>query len=364
MSLKLARPYPPMEALLVEELPVEPGWQYEPKWDGFRCLVFRNGRSVELQSKSGQSLTRYFPEVVDVIRSLRARNFVLDGEIVIPVDGQLSFDDLLQRIHPAESRIKKLSVERPALLVVFDMLADTKGRALVDRPLRERRRILEAFAGKEMAGIAGLRLSPATTDAKTARKWLALTGSSFDGVVAKRLDLEYRAGDRTGMQKVKRLRTADCVVGGFRYASKARVVGSLLLGLHDAKGLLHHVGFTSGFPAVERKSLLRKLEPLIKPPGFTGQAPGGPSRWSTNRSADWQPLDPRLVIEVRYDHFTGGRFRHGTRFLRWRPDKKPSQCTMDQVRPRRSPALLAPAGSTEDLLHLYEALRLPVPAAR
>ena len=216
---------------------------------------------------------------------------------------------------------------------------------------------LKEAAGKEMAGIPGLRLSPATTDAKTARKWLAMTGGSFDGVVAKRLDLEYRAGDRTGMQKVKRLRTADCVVGGFRYASKARGVGSLLLGLHDAKGLLHHVGFTSGFPAVERRSLLRKLEPLVKPLGFTGQAPGGPSRWSTNRSADWQPLDPKLVIEVRYDHFTGGRFRHGTRFLRWRPDKKPSQCTMDQVRLRRSPALLKPAG-------LAEAGRLLVSARR
>ncbi len=297
-------PYPPMEALLVDALPTGPGWQYEPKWDGFRCLVFRNGRSVELQSKSGQSLTRYFPEVVDAVRSVRARAFVLDGEIVIPLDGQLSFDDLLQRIHPAESRVKKLSAERPALLVVFDLLADTRGRALVDRPLRERRRLLEAFATKELAGVKGFRLSPATTDAKAARAWLAMTGGTFDGVVAKRLDLEYRSGDRTGMQKVKRLRTVDCVVGGFRYASTSRVVGSLL----------------------------RKLEPLVEPPGFTGRAPGGPSRWSTARSSEWQPLSPRLVAEVRYDHFTGGRFRHGTRFLRWRPDKKPSQCTLNQVK--------------------------------
>jgi len=328
-----------MEALLVDEIPIGPGWQYEPKWDGFRCLVFRNGRSVELQSKSGQSLTRYFPEVVDAVRSVPARAFVLDAEIVIPADGQLSFDDLLQRIHPAASRVKTLSAERPALLVVFDMLADTSGRALVDLPLRERRRLLEAFATKELAGIKGFRLSPATTNAKAARAWLAMTGGTFDGVVAKRLDLEYRSGDRTGMQKVKRLRTVDCVVGGFRYASTSRVVGSLLLGLYDAKGLLHHVGFTSGFPTAERKSMLRKLEPLIKPPGFTGRAPGGPSRWSTGRSAEWQPLAPKLVVEVRYDHFTGGRFRHGTRFLRWRPDKKPSQCTLDQVKSsRRSPS--------------------------
>ena len=324
-----------MEALLVDTLPTGPGWQYEPKWDGFRCLVFRNGRSVELQSKSGQSLTRYFPEVVEAVRSVPADAFVLDGEIVIPVDGQLSFDDLLQRIHPAESRVKKLSAERPALLVVFDMLADTGRLALVDRPLRERRLLLEAFAKEELAGVKGFRLSPATTDAKAARAWLSMTGDTFDGVVAKRLDLEYRSGDRTGMQKVKRLRTVDCVVGGFRYASKSRVVGSLLLGLYDAKGLLHHVGFTSSFSAAERKSMLRKLEPLIKPPGFTGRAPGGPSRWSTDRSAEWQPLAPKLVAEVRYDHVTGGRFRHGTRFLRWRPDKKPRRCTLDQIKSSR-----------------------------
>jgi ATP-dependent DNA ligase len=324
-----------MEALLVDTLPTGPGWQYEPKWDGFRCLVFRNGRSVELQSKSGQSLTRYFPEVVEAVRSVPADAFVLDGEIVIPVDGQLSFDDLLQRIHPAESRVKKLSAERPALLVVFDMLADTGRHALVDRPLRERRPLLEAFAKKELAGVKGFRLSPATTDAKAARAWLSMTGGTFDGVVAKRLDLDYRSGDRTGMQKVKRLRTIDCVVGGFRYASNSRVVGSLLLGLYDAKGLLHHVGFTSGFSAAERKSMLRTLEPLIKPPGFTGRAPGGPSRWSTDRSAEWQPLAPKLVAEVRYDHVTGGRFRHGTRFLRWRPDKKPRRCTLDQIKSSR-----------------------------
>ena len=335
MSDKIAPPYPPMEALLVRELPQGPGWQYEPKWDGFRCLVFRKHDSVELQSKSGQSLTRYFPEVVEAVRSVPASAFVLDAEIVIPGDGQLSFDDLLQRIHPAESRVRKLSAERPAVLVVFDLLGDAHGRPLVERPLRERRRLLEAFAGKELAGREGFLLSPATTDARAARAWLDATGSTLDGVVAKRLDLEYRSGDRTGMQKVKRLRTVDCVVGGFRYASTSRGVGSLLLGLYDAKGLLHHVGFTSGIAAADRKSLLRKLEPLIKPPGFTGRAPGGPSRWSTKRSGEWQPLAPKLVVEVRYDHFTGGRFRHGTRFLRWRPDKKPTQCTMDQVRSSR-----------------------------
>jgi ATP-dependent DNA ligase len=336
-----------MEALLVHELPLGPGWQYEPKWDGFRCLVFRMGRSVELQSKSGQSLTRYFPEVVEAVRSVPARSFVLDAEIVISVNGQLSFDDLLQRIHPAQSRVKKLAATRPAVLMAFDLLADARGRPLVDRPLRERRRLLEAFAVRQLAGMDRIRLSPATTDAETARGWLATTGSTFDGVVAKRLDLEYRPGDRTGMQKVKRLRTADCVVGGFRYASTSPVIGSLLLGLYDAKGLLHHVGFTSGFSTAERRSLLQKLEPLVRPPGFTGRAPGGPSRWSTNRSAEWQPLAPHLVVEVRYDHFAGGRFRHGTRFLRWRPDKKPRQCSMDQVEMTRGSSVFS------------EALRLP-----
>ena len=327
----LRPPYPPMEARLVEKLPQGPEWAYEPKWDGFRCLAFREGKSVELQSKSGQSLTRYFPEVADTLRSVPARRFVLDGEIVVPVNGRLSFDDLLQRIHPAASRVQKLAREHPAQLVVFDLLMDGSGRILAALPLRERRRRLEAFAAHELVGIEGLRLSPATTDIATARKWLAMTGGTFDGVMAKRVDLEYRSGDRTGMEKIKRQRTADCVVGGFRYAASAPVVGSLLLGLYDAKGLLHHVGFTSGFSAAERQKLLTRLRSLVKPPGFTGRAPGGPSRWSTKRSTEWEPLQPRLVAEVRYDHFTGGRFRHGTRFLRWRPDKKPRQCTMDQV---------------------------------
>jgi len=332
MSARALRPpYPPMEARLVEELPQGPEWAYEPKWDGFRCVAFREGRSIELQSKSGQSLTRYFPEVAETLRSVDARRFVLDGEIVVPVNGRLSFDDLLQRIHPAASRVQKLARERPAQLVVFDLLIDGGGRVLVELPFRDRRRRLEAFAAHELRGIAGLRLSPATTEIAMARKWLAMAGGTFDGVVAKRVDLDYRSGDRTGMEKVKRQRTADCVVGGFRYAANAPVVGSLLLGLYDSQGLLHHVGFTSGFPATERKRLLAQLRPLVKPPGFTGRAPGGPSRWSTKRSGEWEPLDPRLVAEVRYDHFTGGRFRHGARFLRWRPEKKPRLCTMDQV---------------------------------
>jgi ATP-dependent DNA ligase len=320
-----------MEARLVDEIPSGPGWQYEPKWDGFRCLAFRDGEHIELQSKSGQPLARYFPEVVAHVRALPARSFVLDGEIVIPLAGRLSFDDLLQRIHPAASRIERLSRERPAVLIVFDLLVDPSGKALVARPLRERRRRLEVFAAKALAGRDDVRLSPATEDAAQARAWLDMAGGTLDGIVAKRLDLPYRTGERTGMQKVKRRRTVDCVVGGFRYASGSRVVGSLLLGLYDAEGLLHHVGFTSGFPAATRATLLGTLTPLIKPPGFTGRAPGGPSRWSTERSAEWEPLAPKLVAEVSYDHFTGDRFRHATRFLRWRPDKAPRQCTLEQV---------------------------------
>ena len=332
-----------MEALSVDAIPVGANWQYEPKWDGFRCLVFKDGSAVELQSKSGQPLARYFPEVVEHVRSVPARVFVLDGEIVVPVDGQLSFDDLLQRIHPAERRIRKLAQERPAVLIVFDLLVDPSGRSLVDRPLRERRQALEAFAREKLAAVKNVQVSPETTDVKVARGWLRMAGGSLDGIVAKRVDLEYRSGDRTGMQKVKRHRTADCVVGGFRYASKARVIGSLLLGLYDRDGLLHHVGFAAAFPASTRKALLAKVRPLIKPPGFTGQAPGGPSRWSTARSTEWEPLAPKLVVEVGYDHFTGGRFRHGTRFLRWRPDKAPRQCTFDQVKvATRSASLLPP----------------------
>ena len=331
MSLPLSPRYPPMEARLVDEIPGGPGWQYEPKWDGFRCLAFRDGDRIELQSKNGQPLARYFPEVVEHLRSLPARSFVLDGEIVIPRDGHLSFDDLLQRIHPAASRIERLSRERPAVLIVFDLLVDASGKALVHRPLRERRRRLEAFTAKALAGRDDIRLSPATEDPVQARAWLDMTGATLDGIVAKRLDLPYQTGERTGMQKVKRRRTVDCVVGGFRYASGSRVVGSLLLGLYGADGLLHHVGFTSGFPTATRAALLTKLRPLIKRPGFTGRAPGGPSRWSTDRSAEWEPLAPKLVVEVSYDHFTGDRFRHATRFLRWRPDKAPGQCTLDQV---------------------------------
>jgi len=335
VSLQLHPPLPPMEALSVDKVPAGGCWQYEPKWDGFRCLVFRDDDKIELQSKSGRMLTRYFPELVEAVRATRAKRFVLDAEIVLPQGDAFSFDALLQRIHPASSRVRRLSQETPAQLIVFDLLAGSNGQSLVGEPLRERRRKLEAFAARYF-GNGCIQLSPATTKLSEAKGWLKRVGATLDGIIAKRIDLDYRSGERTGMQKIKNFRSADCVVGGFRYNEGKREVGSLLLGLYDADGLLHHVGFTSSIASHEKKALTAKLEKLIAEPGFTGNKPGGPSRWSTARSADWQPLKPKLVAEVRYDHFTGERFRHGTKFLRWRPDKRPLQCTMAQVKQKKA----------------------------
>jgi ATP-dependent DNA ligase len=322
-----------MEAKLVAELPAGEEWQYEPKWDGFRCLAFRDGDKVDLMSKAGKPLARYFPDLVETLGRVKASRFVLDGEIVIPHDGSLSFDELLLRIHPAKSRVLKLAAESPASLIVFDLLVDAKGRSLVKETLAERRSALEEFVSANVSLQKGLaiRLSPATTKMATVTKWFRSVGGGLDGVIAKRLDVPYLTGTRDGMQKMKSMRTAECVVGGFRYASKGNVVGSLLLGLYDEGGLLHHVGFTSNIPNGEKPAVTRTLEALKKAPGFTGQAPGGPSRWSTERTGEWVPLDPKLVVEVQYDHFSGGRFRHGTSFLRWRPDKLPRRCTIDQV---------------------------------
>ncbi len=308
-----------------------------------------------------------FPEMVEALATLPAKQFVLDGEIVILRDGRLAFDDLLMRIHPAESRIRKLSKETPASYLVFDLLMDERGKSLVELPLSERRERLEELFREfknphpakrrrngaperngtpERSGAPGrngapetqsrapeqIRLSPSVRDFSTAQKWLTeLAASGFDGVVAKQLDCAYASGERTAMRKIKRIRTADCVVGGFRYASKGGEVGSLLLGLYDENGLLNHVGFTSSFAADERKKLKGILKPYMGGSGFTGHAPGGPSRWSTERSGEWERLEPKLVCEVRYDHFSGGRFRHGTKFLRWRPDKKPKSCTYEQL---------------------------------
>jgi ATP-dependent DNA ligase len=324
-----------MEARVADALPEGSDWQYEPKWDGFRCLAFRDGASITLMSKSGQPLTRYFPEVVAALKARKATRFVLDGEIVVPVDGALSFDALLQRIHPAASRVAKLSAETPAVFRVFDLLVDARGTDLTEHPLADRRARLEKFAATHLARGSGVELSPATRHITQARKWLA-GHDGTDGVMAKRLDAAYASGERTAMLKIKRKRTADCVVGGFRYASKGKLVGSLLLGLYDDAGILHHVGFTSSFTAEERKQITAKVEKLKGGEGFTGRAPGGPSRWSTARSSEWEPVRPKLVVEVGYDHFTNGRFRHGTKFLRWRPEKAPAQCLLSQVAEARA----------------------------
>jgi ATP-dependent DNA ligase len=328
-----------MEAESVDEIPTGGAWQYEPKWDGFRCIAFRDGDRVELRSKAGQPLARYFPEIEAAVRQVKAPRFVLDGELVIARGAALAFDALLQRIHPAASRVRKLAAETPAWLVVFDLLANDKGESLREAPLRERRPELVRFAGKFFDGANALKLSPATTDLKVAKKWFGAVGASLDGLIAKRLDAAYAAGERTAMVKIKPRRTADCVVGGFRYARKKREVGSLLLGLYDREGRLNHVGFCSGLKAAERPALTKKLEALAGGVGFTGRAPGGPSRWSTERSAEWQPLEPKLVVEVTFDHVTAGRFRHGTSLVRWRPDKAPRQCTMEQLQQKRSRAL-------------------------
>jgi ATP-dependent DNA ligase len=269
--------------------------------------------------------------LVAALRGLKAKTFVLDGEIVIPVDGNLSFDDLLQRIHPAASRIKKLSEATPAMFIVFDLLVDAKGKNLVEMPLTERRERLEEFLDDAVWKKGSIQLSPVTRDLSVARKWFHM-GVGLDGIVAKRRDLVYQTGERTGMEKIKKQRTADCVVGGFRYLENKRLVGSLLLGLYNEKGKLDHVGYTSSIRAEQRPALTKKLEPLIQKPGFTGKAPGGLSRWSTKKSMEWQPLENTLVVEVQFDHFAGGRFRHGTKFLRWRPEKAARDCTMRQVK--------------------------------
>ncbi|MBV9759425.1 MAG: ATP-dependent DNA ligase [Acidobacteriaceae bacterium] len=341
MTLPLPTDYAAMEAHTALEIPSGAEWQYEPKWDGFRCLAFREGDQLAIMSKAGQPLARYFPEIDAALLALAAKRFVLDGELIITQQRMLDFDALLQRIHPAESRIRKLSQETPATLLVFDLLVDDRGKDLTGLPLEERRKRLEQFAEHFLVAQDRIRLSPCTRDFETAKRWFKRMAGPLDGVIAKRTDRSYASGERNSMLKIKNLRTADCVVGGFRYGAKNRLVGSLLLGLYDEAGLLNHVGFTSGLAAADKPALTQKLEALVEPPGFTGAAPGGPSRWSTERSTEWEPLAPKLVAEVQYDHFTGRRFRHGAKLLRWRPEKRPRECTIEQVsRESESPLTL------------------------
>ena len=338
----------PMEALLVDELPTDAGWCFEPKWDGFRCVAEKQGGKVQLHAKSGKPLHRYFPEIVGALEAINADDFILDGELCIHVEGAVSFELLQLRLHPAESRIRKLSHETPAVLILFDLLVNSGGKPVADQPLGDRQRMLHSFF--ETAHSASLRLSPTTQSMTEAREWLARSGGAVDGVIAKRLSDAYRPGERA-MLKVKNIRTADCVVGGFRYATGSKIIGSLLLGLYDKDGLLNHVGYTSALARKDKAALTSTLE-ARKGEGFTGDAPGGPSRWSTERSSEYVPLRHELVVEVSYDHISGGRFRHGTALRRWRPDKAPRQCTDDQMRPPGQP----PAA-------IRDALRAPPDAA-
>lgn len=326
----------PMEAVLVEQLPDEAGWQFEPKWDGFRCIAVRNGEQIELWSKSGKPLGRYFPEVLAMLGRLQPDCFTLDGELIIETEGGLSFDALQMRLHPAESRIRKLAVETPAQLMAFDLLS-LEGNDLTGKPLADRRKALEAFLARQQE--PSLVLSPATDNRKQALAWLERSGGALDGVIAKRADEPYHCGERA-MIKVKQHRTADCVVGGFRYDPAGKQMASLLLGLYDDAGKLDHVGFCSSFSAAEKKTWTPELAALVSPPGFDGAKPGGPSRWNRGKESEWQPLKPEIVVEVLYDQVTSGRFRHGTRFLRRRPDKAPEQCRMEQLRHPLTPAEL------------------------
>jgi ATP-dependent DNA ligase len=335
----------PMELRAVDAIPAGPQWLYEPKWDGFRCLVHRDGENIDLVSKNGQPLARYFPEIVAALAQIPVDAFSLDGELVVPFAGSLSFEALQQRIHPAASRVTMLARTTPASYLVFDLLR-SGGRSIVDLPLRERRRELERFVAG-FVGIGQLRLSPATSDRQVVDDWFARVGGALDGVVAKRLDFPYASGTRDGGVKIKKQRTADCVIGGFRYAAKDHErVGSLLLGLYDPAGRLDYIGFCSAFSKLERQALLERLHPYFGGSGFTGSAPGdAPSRWSRDpeRDRSYVALRPELVLEVEFDQVTGGRIRHGTRPLRWRSDKPPQACTADQ---------LEIAGTALDLLDL------------
>ena len=321
MSLPLAEPLKPQLARSAMELPTGVGWCYEPKWDGFRTIAFRDGDDVRLQSRNGKPMNRYFPEVVEQVRALPAERLVLDGEIVVVVDGVQEFDLLGQRIHPAASRVERLARETPAGYVVFDLLAEGD-EALLELPYRERR---ERLAAAVEGGEGPVDLTPATADREAAGVWL--TGVS-EGVIAKESEAPYLPGERTGMLKIKRVRTADCVVRAFRLGKAEGTVGSLILGLYDQEGNLREVGHVSGFKKSEKRELLERLEPYRTYERGSGE----PSRWKSDEELVWEGLRPELVVEVAFDHITGHRIRHGARFLRWRDDKDPRECRIEQLR--------------------------------
>jgi ATP-dependent DNA ligase len=313
----------PMEAKPVSQLPEGPGWLLEPKYDGFRCLVFRDERQIDLRSRRSRPLGRYFPEIVEAARSLPVTRFVLDGELVIP---NQPFDLLQLRLHPAASRVNKLAKEHTACFIGFDLLADQQGRSLLELPFREPRTALTSLF-KQIGQSPDLVISRATTSPDTARSWLRQLGRGLDGIVAKRLDLPYPPGQRA-MQKYKLWHTLDCVVGGLYYKAGTRSVEYLLMGLYDDAGRLNYVG-RCGVGA-NGTELAKLLEPLVGGRGFDIKSPGGKSRWS-GREREAVPLEPRLVAEVSADHIEDSRFRHGARLIRWRDDKEPCACTMDQL---------------------------------
>ena len=318
MSLPLSPPVKPQLAKSSRDLPAGDGWCYEPKWDGFRTIVFRDGDEVHLQSRNGKPMNRYFPDIVEQALALKAKRYVLDGEMVVTVDGIQEFDLLSQRIHPAASRVERLREETPATLVAFDLLAEGDD-ALLELPYTERRKRLAKLVSDPV------ELTPSTDDADAAGQWLAGTG---EGVIAKQADAPYKPGERVGMVKIKRVRTADAVVAAFRFGKEPDTVGSLILGMYAAGGELRIVGHTSGFKAKEKRELLGLLEPYR-----TGERGSGePSRWKSDEELVWEGLRPELVCEVAFDHITGGRIRHGAKFLRWRTDKDPQECLIDQLR--------------------------------
>jgi ATP-dependent DNA ligase len=318
----------PMLAVSQDDLPSGDGWSYEPKWDGFRTLVHVDGGSVELISRGARRMGRYFPELLEPLSRVGA-DLVLDGEIILIGPDGLDFDALQQRIHPAESRVQMLSRQTPTSFIAFDLLAQD-GEDLRGQPLGERRGRLEGLLAKVPAPV---HLTPYTRDPNLAREWFEVfEGAGLDGVIAKGWAQTYLPGKR-GWVKVKHERTADCVVIGFRWSSEGGTLGSLLLGLYDDQGTLHYVGHTSSFSAAQRRELLEKLEPFRGDNGMArGRMPGGPSRWSRGRESEWESVRPELVCEVAYEKLQSGeRFRHATRFLRWRPDKPPRQCGFDQI---------------------------------
>jgi ATP-dependent DNA ligase len=318
MSLPIKPPIQPQLAKSAKELPTGETWRYEPKWDGFRTIVFRDGDDVYLQSRNGKPMNRYFPEVIPQVLALPGRQLVIDGELILVVDGIQEFDLLGQRIHPAKSRVDMLAEQTPAAFVAFDLLAEGEEN-LLELPYTERRARLEQVIEDPV------QLTPMVEDPEGAAGWL--TGNS-EGVIAKQANAPYKPGERTGMTKIKRVRTADLVVQAFRFGKEEGTVGSLILGAYDDDGNLRVVGHTSGFKAKEKRELIDKLEPYRTYERGAGEA----SRWKSDEELVWEGLRPELVVEVAFDHITGNRIRHGARFLRWRPDREPRESKMEQLR--------------------------------